>query len=133
MREIDGDVHVLLIRDPYQNWGLPKGHLKEGEDTPSAALREVTEETGLETLELGPEVTEIDWYFKRRGRLVHKFCTFFLMRSIRGMTVPEVAEGITECVWLPLEEALERISYGNARGTLREAVVLLEREEPTFS
>ena len=133
LREIDGQVHVLLIRDPYQNWGLPKGHLEEGEDARGAALREVTEETGLVALEVGPELTPIDWYFRRRGRLVHKYCTFFLMRSNEGKAVPEAAEGITECVWLTLPEALDRITYENARETLRQAAALLEREEPSFS
>jgi len=133
LREIAGQVHVLLIRDPYRNWGLPKGHLEDGEDARGAALREVTEETGLAMLEMGPELASIDWYFRRRGRLVHKFCTFYLMRSVEGVAVPEVAEGITEVAWLPLPDALQRISYDNARETLRQAVVLLEREEPTFS
>src|SRR5690606_37487395 len=55
-RARDGVPHVLLIRDPYRNWGLPKGHLENGEDEAAAALREVREETGLEHLELGPEL-----------------------------------------------------------------------------
>jgi hypothetical protein len=35
--------------------------------------------------------------------------------------VPQVEEGITECTWLPLDEALETISYDNARDVLRRA------------
>src|SRR5688500_17848393 len=65
VRAHDGVPHVLLIRDPYQNWGLPKGHLEPGEDSQSAAVREVREETGLALVELGPELGMIDWYFRR--------------------------------------------------------------------
>jgi len=133
LRVIDDRQHVLLIRDPYQNWGLPKGHLEEGEDARAAALREVEEETGLGELLVGPELATIEWYFRRRGRPIHKYCTFFLMRSTEGEAVPEVAEGITECVWLPVEEAIARITYENARETLRQAAELLVREELTFS
>ena len=43
----EGDVPLyLLIRDSYQNWGFPKGHLEAGEQPDAAALREVAEETG---------------------------------------------------------------------------------------
>jgi 8-oxo-dGTP pyrophosphatase MutT (NUDIX family) len=37
----------LLIRDSYDNWGFPKGHLENGESPAEAALRETGEETGL--------------------------------------------------------------------------------------
>src|SRR5690606_21157843 len=116
---------VLLIRDPYLNWGLPKGHLEEDEDAATAALREVREETGLESLSLGPEVDTIDWYFRLQGTLVHKFCAFYLMTSPEGEPVPEVDEGITECVWLPVEEALTRITYDNARAVVEQVAALL--------
>ena len=33
--------------------------------------------------------------------------------------MPQVDEGITACRWLPLDEALEALSYDNARGVLR--------------
>ncbi len=121
VRTIGGEPHVLLIRDPYRNWGLPKGHLEGDEDAETAALREVREETGLDRLELGPELDTIDWYFRLQGTLVHKYCVFYMMTSDEGEPVPEVDEGITECVWLPVAEALERISYENARAILGQA------------
>ena len=122
IRTLDGSVHILLIRDPYRTWGLPKGHVEEGEGAADAALREVREETGLEDLELGPDLGEIDWTFRRRGKRVRKHCRFFLMASARGEARPEISEGITECRWLPVEEALRTVDYDNARSILEKGV-----------
>jgi 8-oxo-dGTP pyrophosphatase MutT (NUDIX family) len=117
--------HVLLIKDPYGKWGLPKGHA-EGEEAPhETALREVAEETGLSDLELGPEVVTIDWRFDLHDVQVHKFATFYLMFSKWGDPVPERGEGITEATWVPLESAHERISYPNAVEVVRSARTLL--------
>lgn len=114
-------LQFLLIRDPYENWGLPKGHL-EGEETPlEAALREVEEETGLTGLEARGDLPTIDWYFRDHGVLIHKYCHFYLIESKRGEPVPQADEGITACVWLPAEEAIETITYENAREVLRVA------------
>lgn len=130
LRTIEGVVHALVIRDPYDNWGLPKGHVERGEDERSAAVREVREETGLDGLDIGPELGCVDWYFRADGRSVHKFCTFFLMRSHRGDPVPEVAEGITQCVWLPLDEAVRRISYDNTREMVSRAARHVDGDGP---
>ncbi|HKJ93232.1 MAG TPA: NUDIX hydrolase [Longimicrobiales bacterium] len=111
----------LLIRDPYENWGLPKGHLERGETAGDAALREVREETGLHALELLDELAMIDWFFRKGRDLVHKYCHFFLMRTDESATRPQVEEGITRCVWLSLEEALSTLTYDNARQVLRSA------------
>ena len=94
-------------------------------------MREVTEETGLTDLNLGPKLRTIDWYFRLRGRLIHKHCTFFLMASEAGEPVPEEAEGITECLWVALLEAVDAVDYENAREVVRDAVRLaLNPEEP---
>lgn len=125
VRLVDGEMHVLLIRDPYMNWGLPKGHVEHGEGDLDAALREVREETGLDDLSAGPAVGTIDWYFRQGRRLVHKTCAFYLMRSSAGAPVPELEEGITECVWLPLDEAITQVTYDNARDMVAAAAELL--------
>lgn len=113
--------HILLIRDGHSHWGLPKGHLETGETPGAAALREAREETGLGDLILGPQLQTIDWFFRARGRLIHKFCHFFLIESRSGEAAPEVEEGITACAWVPLNAAIEQISYDNAREVVRRA------------
>ena len=116
-----GDPLFLLIRDSYQNWGFPKGHLESGENAQEAALREVREETGLEDLALRGTIDTIDWYFRFRGRLIHKVCHFFLMETGQAQTSPQRAEGITACQWVAYDAARTEISYANARLVLRHA------------
>lgn len=111
----------LLIRDSYRNWGFPKGHLEGAESPAQAALRETAEETGLEQLVLHGPIRVIDWHFRFRGRHIHKYCHFFLFESPDGEVCPQVDEGITACQWRPLNEALELLSYDNARGVLKRA------------
>ncbi len=111
----------LLIRDPYENWGLPKGHVEPGETAGQAAVREVREETGLGELALGDELAMIDWFFREGRDLIHKYCHFFLMETDQEETWPQMEEGITRCIWLPLDEALGRLTYDNAREVLRAA------------
>ena len=116
----------LLIRDSYRNWGFPKGHVEPGEEQADAARREVAEETGLADLVIHAPVQEIDWFFRFRGRLIHKTCAFFLMESAAGDVCPQQDEGITACRWLALDEALSTVSYANAREVLRIAARLLD-------
>jgi 8-oxo-dGTP pyrophosphatase MutT (NUDIX family) len=111
----------LLIRDSYDNWGFPKGHLEDGESPADAARRETGEETGLDRLTLQGPIRVIDWHFRFRGRHIHKYCHFFLFESPDGEPCPQLDEGITDCQWRSLDEALELLSYDNARGVLKRA------------
>jgi 8-oxo-dGTP pyrophosphatase MutT (NUDIX family) len=115
----------LLIRDSYRNWGFPKGHLESGEAPEAAALREVAEETGLAGVELRGAIETIDWYFRFRGRLIHKVCHFYLMETASADTCPQRAEGITACRWAPFEDAVQLTSYANAREVLKRAHALV--------
>ena len=117
----DGHVRFLLIRDSYKNWGFPKGHLETNEPPADAARREVAEETGLDELVLHGPIKVIDWYFRFRGKTIHKYCHFFLFESRQGEPVPETDEGITACVWHPIDEAQHTVSYDNAREVLTQA------------
>ena len=125
-RGAGGEVHYLVIRDSYENWGFPKGHLERDEPPLDAARREVAEETGLQDLVPRGALEVIDWYFRFRGRTIHKYCHFFLFESRSGEPVPQTDEGITACVWKPLDEALSTISYANAREVLQRAAARVE-------
>ena len=56
-----------------------------------------------------------------RGRRIHKYCHFFLLESPEGDAAPQTDEGITAVRWCTLDEALEALSYDNARGVLKRA------------
>jgi 8-oxo-dGTP pyrophosphatase MutT (NUDIX family) len=121
-RRVPGEsARYLLIRDSYKNWGFPKGHLEGNESPAEAAMRETAEETGLDRLVLHGPIRVIDWHFRFRGRHIHKYCHFFLFESPDGEACPQVDEGITACQWRPLPEALDLLSYDNARGVLKRA------------
>src|ERR1700757_5291832 len=120
-RGADGEARFPLIRDLYQHGGFPKGHRERGGPPADAARREVAEETGLADLILHGPIQVIDWYFRFRGKTIHKYCHFFLFESQRGEPVPQVDEGITDCTWRPHGESREMISYDNARGVLERA------------
>ena len=115
----------LIIRDSYDNWGFPKGHVENGERPEAAAIREVSEETGLGDLTVTSSIDTIDWYFRFRGRLIHKVCHFYLMFTKGTDTHPQRSEGITACRWEPYETAAQLVSYANARDVLRRAQQLV--------
>ncbi len=126
----NGEPLFLLIRDSYRNWGFPKGHLEDDEQPYAAAVREVREETGLDSIELDGEIDTIDWFFRFRGRLVHKVCHFYLMHTSSPRTKPQRAEGITACRWATFDEAAKLVSYANARDVLTRANAMV-REDST--
>lgn len=117
----------LLIRDSYRNWGFPKGHVEPGEEPAGAAAREVAEETGLDGLAVRGALETIDWYFRFRGRLIHKVCHFYLVETAAARTCPQRAEGITACRWATYEEAMTLVAYANARDVLRLAQAAVAR------
>ena len=122
----EGEPRFLLIRDSYRNWGFPKGHLEVGEPPADAARREVAEETGLRELVLHGPIRVIDWYFRFRGKTIHKYCHFFLFESKHGEPVPQTDEGISDCAWYTPDEAHRTISYDNARTVLEQASAMVQ-------
>ncbi len=115
---LDGRWVVLISRRSAAGalqWTLPKGGLEEGEDLAAAAVREVREETGL-ACAIVAELGVVDYWFVWRPDEVryHKYVHYFLMRHLGGDPAPHDDEA-EDVEWLPVDEALRRLTHANER------------------
>ena len=90
-------------------WSLPKGHIEEGETPEQAAIREVQEETGIES-EISRELGVIDFWFMAGGNRIHKTVHHFLFKEIGGALAPQITE-VDDVGWFPLSEIVELLAY----------------------
>jgi 8-oxo-dGTP diphosphatase len=116
---------ILLIRDQYGRWTLPKGHLDTGESEEAAARREVYEETAVEG-ELGPLVDRIAYMVVKNEVPRAKQVAFFLLRATSDQATPQADEGITAAEWFAPAKALELIGYPQVLAVLEQALAMLD-------
>jgi 8-oxo-dGTP pyrophosphatase MutT (NUDIX family) len=110
-------------------WALPKGTPEPGETLEQTALREVSEETGVEVEVVGL-VGEIRYWFSRpqEGVRYYKTVRHYLMRPVGGDTSKHDHE-FDEVRWLPVQEALKLLTYRNETRILRQAVELVRSRQ----
>ena len=113
VRRMQGRAFVAVVRVREQILALPKGHPDPGESSAEAAQREVREEAGLET-ELVEKLGDIRYWYARDGERVMKIVSFFLFRYRSG-SVEDHDHEVEEALWIPLEEAPERLAYKGER------------------
>jgi 8-oxo-dGTP pyrophosphatase MutT (NUDIX family) len=109
IRNMRGRPHLAVVRVRDDILALPKGHPEKGESSQDAALREVREETGLEATPL-EKLGDIKYWYARDGDRVMKIVTFFLFHYRSGRLEDHDHE-VEEALWIPLEEAPERLAY----------------------
>jgi 8-oxo-(d)GTP phosphatase len=119
-------VHVLVIRR-NGNWDLPKGKLELGESVQACAMREVSEELGIDPPII---VCPLDatWHmYEMDGESYGKTTHWFLMISKAVTFVPQAEELIEEVRWFHIDEALRLVAFENLRIVLgRVKAVLAE-------
>lgn len=116
----DPDGRVYLLLDYGKFWDYPKGHIEQGEDDLTAALRELKEETAIADAAIVPGFArEMRYFFRAKGQLVRKTVIFFLARTDRKrIRISDEHEG---SAFLPFAAAMKRLTYPNARQILRAA------------
>lgn len=121
----DGRWVVLISRRNaagHLQWTLPKGGLEDDEDLEAAAVREVREETGLDS-EILSKLGVVDYWFVWRPDRIryHKYVHYYLMRLAGGDFAARDDEA-EDVAWLPIGEALDRLAHPNEADLVRMAV-----------
>ncbi|MFH6768050.1 NUDIX domain-containing protein [Gaetbulibacter aquiaggeris] len=111
---------ILFI---YRNdkWDLPKGKIEGNESIENTAIREVTEETGVNGLKIVKPLETTYHIFKRNGKHRIKVTYWFEMKTnFDGQLYAQEGEGITKVEWLNKEQTAEALenSYANIRGLI---------------
>ena len=118
------EVVVCGLSEP-QIWQLPKGTPDAGETREQTARREAEEETGLQ-VEIDEFIESIDYWFAADGVRYHKTVYFYLM-SATGGDVSLHDHEFDTALWVPVEEALETLSYDNEVRVVQKGAALVSR------
>ena len=116
----------LLLHYEGGHWDFVKGHVERNESERQTVLRETQEETGLTELTFLEGYREpINYYYKRAGETVYKEVVFYLLESKTDSI--RLSREHVGFVWMSYDVARERLTYKNAKETLRKAHEYLEK------
>ena len=110
-------------------WTLPKGTPKPGETREETALREVSEETGLEVRITAP-LDSIEYSFVQSGQRIHKTVHYFLMDTIGGDLAGHDHE-FDQVRWIAFAEASRILTFETERALVARAAELIGETAPS--
>jgi 8-oxo-dGTP pyrophosphatase MutT (NUDIX family) len=100
-------------------WIFPKGHVEAGETAEAAALRELSEESGVIGRVLGP-VGTLEFSSGREFVRVEYFAV-----EVTEPTAQSSGDG-RETRWVSLDDARRLLSFADARNLLSRAAALIQ-------
>jgi 8-oxo-dGTP diphosphatase len=129
-----GRIQIVLVRrrEPPL-WALPNGTPNAGETLVETAIREASEETGLQ-VEIEEPISAITYFFVHGRTRFHKTVHFFLMHPIGGRLEDHDHE-FDEVSWVEVDEALQLMTHATERAVVQRGMELLatRREAPRMA
>jgi 8-oxo-(d)GTP phosphatase len=122
-----GRTEVALIHRPkHDDWTFPKGKLEPGEHVLTAAVREVTEETGIRPV-LGPPLATVRYQVEGRPKRVD----YWAARVEPPTDAFPPNDEVDALEWLPVPQATARLSYPHDVRLLERLAEMAETGEHT--
>jgi len=125
-RKVNTSREFLLMHYPGGHWDFAKGHVEERDEHEMAtAHRELEEETGISDIEFYDGFREPMYYAFNRGRKerVEKVVVYFVAETaVSDITLSHEHQGSS---WLAFDEAMEQLTFDNARVLLEKANTFL--------
>lgn len=119
---VENELGEILWMKRNGRWDLPKGKVERGERIEAAALREVTEETGISDLVLKEALGQTYHTYEMHGNIELKTTFWFSALHTGGRTAgkPQHEEGISAIEWIaqPIPEEILGSTFASLRRLL---------------
>lgn len=107
------DQKVLILKNEKNEWGLPKGKIRNGSLPPETAIERVEYEAGVVDVRIVSSAgeTAYEFYSITRNAAVSNKIIWFIMESENEDYNINKEEGFSEGGFYPIEEAMDLITY----------------------
>lgn len=133
-----GAIEYLLLRYPHGHWDYVKGHIEAGESHKETLRRETMEESGIEHIDIVRGFRKYTRYFytakgtelekrKRTGKGIWIFKTVYFYLAEAGNDAIAISDEHIGFAWLPLNEAVAKLTFPAAKDILESADAFLAR------
>ena len=105
--DVDKKMIALIHREKQNDYSFPKGHVEDGEDIMTAAIRETAEETKR----IAVIVKEFEPYLEEYVTPKGEECACFMFIAIDGGKSDNDSTDTHEVVWTPFEDVENVLTY----------------------
>jgi bis(5'-nucleosidyl)-tetraphosphatase len=123
----NGEILYLLLQYSAGHWDFPKGKIEKGETKQEAAQRELMEETGL-TAKIDTHFEEtFEYVFTDYDKQLAKKIVYYFVGNADSKKVT-LSHEHTDYILLPYKEAVEQLTYDNAKELLKKAHLYIQKQ-----
>ena len=118
----------LLLNYAARHWDFVKGNVEPNETEKETVLRELKEETGITDATFIESFKEtIAYFYRRQGLTVHKEVVFFIIETHTEKV--ELSFEHVGYIWLDYKQAMEKLTFKNAKDVLQKAHDFLKKQK----
>jgi len=105
--DVNKKMIALIHREKQNDYSFPKGHVEDGEDIMTAAIRETAEETKRIAVIVKEFEPHLEGYITPKG----EECACFMFIAIDGGKSDNDSTDTHEVVWTPFEDVENVLTY----------------------
>lgn len=110
---------VLLIQNEKSEWGFPKGVIRDNEAADDVAIWRVKDESDVDARIIAlAGKTSYEFFSLTRKRPVANRIKWYLMICDQPIAKPNTEQGFQAASFLPIEEAMNKVTYSQDRSLL---------------
>ncbi|MEA3323450.1 MAG: NUDIX domain-containing protein [Patescibacteria group bacterium] len=138
-RIVDDNVEFLLMKYRNGHWEFPRGKVENNESEHETMRREIEEETSISQIKIIEDFREtMRFSYKAHGHeridrikdknciYIHKQVVFYLAQSLDKNVI--ISHEHQQFQWLSFDDAINRLTFKNARSILEKANQKLEKK-----